>query len=387
MKITFRKRSMDRALQVVRFAAVDGDDKLEGHYKFEYDGSVVRIYSQDGIRLSAEAPLLEAAVEESGEEPKRAFTVPAWRLNQWVAAVSNGDEEMSLDFNGSVVQAKSKRGSGCFGSLDPAQFPEWSQTFAQAKVVVKVSAAKLATILSHSRQFTTELETHYPTVFAVAATPRGVMAVDEGSKLSVIFCQDLTGSSFRIAVKDISTVISFLSSKGLDVVELRESDSRLFLVRDDGAFIGVTRWHHEFPEKRLSDDHINPPNISASSFTFKTADLLSAIKVLSAFAQKNDSNVFVVYSGENVSIRVASGSGGSSYDEQLIPIARQNGMSQLDPDKFKKIRFPKKMLEVIAGLKGHDEMTMNVIFGKNKDGVVIDHVVNGDSFRSILFSQ
>lgn len=381
MKIVVQKRSLERALHVVRLAAVGNDEsKMESHYMFKYGAGELRVYGQDGVRLAAEAPVADATVDgEDGES----FTVPAWRLNQWVNAITDGDEVLTLSFTSGVVSASSKRGSGRFGSLDPSLFPAWDATYKTSVETGVVSTARLSALLAHLRHFTFDQEQHKPKYTCIGSSERGFGASDTQNVIARVSCDVLQKATLNIFFKDVSQILGFLSVKGVGEVTIRESEDRQFFVRNDGAFLSVNKWPHPFPSSTVLKDEVIHPKIEAS-FSISTADLVTGIKILSAFAKKDDPLVSIVYCDDHVSIRMMSGSGSSSYDEHRIPVVAQEGMEKVPTDRRESCRLIRKYLEQVSSLKGHETMKLNMIFGEKSSGVEILTHVEGDEYQTFL---
>jgi hypothetical protein len=301
MKIEIPKQELEAALSVVNFG-VGSSGALSGlttHYVFRYlpEQSLVEILANNG-RVAAAMPI-RANVSSVGDATS--FTVEAWRLNKWVAAVE--PSVLSLEFKDNIVVATSPKGSVKFQSLDPSGFPYWDEMYKSSEPTMTISAKQLQGALSHSKQFLSDRDTTRPN-FTVTEIRNGSMLATDIGALSMISCPEFKGSSLRINRKDVPKVISFLSSCGDLGIEVREHTKCAFLVREDTGLLSVGRPRHEFPDFELDKKPYDP-----FWWEFKTEDLRSGINTLISSAAKEDTRVTFNRVGDQVFLSMASANG------------------------------------------------------------------------------
>lgn len=313
MKIEVAKRDLEAALQVVSIGASSTGSDLTTHFVFRAKDGNVEVLSNNG-RLGASAPFI-AKVEDEGS-----FTVESWRLNKWIAAVQ--DAALVLESGDKTIVATSPKGSVKFQSLDPASFPYWDDQFSETEGGIKITAKRFHVALSHAKLFISDKDTTTPKLAvteiinnSLQSTDRGALAVvtlrqgqtstsEDGTETKT-YEPEMKGSNLRIHGKDLSQVLSFLSTCGDEAVELREHDRCLFLIREDGAVLNVGRPRHSFPELGLDDQEGGDPHW----WEVKTSDLKSGILTLVASAAREDRRMNFNFNDGMVSMQMAASSG------------------------------------------------------------------------------
>lgn len=314
MKIEVAKRDLESALQVVAIGAASTGSDLTTHFVFRAKEGKVEVLSNNG-RLGASAPFI-ATVEDEGS-----FTVESWRLNKWVTAVQDGVLTLEDKEDKSIV-ATGPKGSVKFSSLDPGSFPYWDDQFSETEEGIRIEAKRVHAALSHVKMFISDKETTTPQLAvtevvgaSLQATDKGALAVttlrrastrtdDEGNEVKE-YKPELKGSNLRIHGKDLSHVLSFLSTCGDEAVELREHDRCLFLIREDGALLNVGRPRHAFPELDLEDQLAKDPHW----WEVKTSDLKSGILTLVASAAREERRMQLNFVHGEVTMQMAAASG------------------------------------------------------------------------------
>lgn len=392
MKIKIKKRALETALHVATIAVASGEDsKLESHYLFRHEVATNKTYilSQDKRRLLAQVPITDVEVSNIADNVEYdAFTVPGWRLRQWLTATESGDADLTLTSNGGVTKATSKRGSGTWGSLNPKDFPYWDSTFTAAKVITKISAQHLSHILSYLKNFVSDQDRN-PSLLAAEAKD-GVFFATNSILVGRVAVQALAKSAMRIHGKDIPSVLSFLGLIGDAEVEVREHERCLYLVRDDGAVLGVSRWVDEFPT--IAGLPVDPTTPLKSYFTVNTAELLAAIKFLSVFAKKEDVRLrFKVVDPDPATtsqgvlqISMQSGSGSGTEDIQEVPCIASGGMQDIRDAGHEDFILSKGYVETIANAFGDDTITFRVELAKRHGYVYFHNERDTDNYFSLL---
>jgi len=315
MKIEVAKRDLEAALQVVSISAASTGSDLTTHFVFRTNEDTVEVLSNNG-RLGASAPFI-ARIEGEGS-----FTIESWRLNKWIAAVE--DAALTLEHKDNAVIATAPKGSVKFQSLDPSTFPYWDDQYGETEEGIKIAAKRFHAALSHAKMFISDKDTTNPTLAvteipeesaALQATDKGALAVvtlqrattttnEEGEEVTT-YTPEMTASNLRIHGKDLSQVLSFLSTCGDEGVELREHDRALFLLREDGSILNIGRPRHAFPELGLDDQSEKDPHW----WTLKTQDIKSAIGALAASAPREERRIRFTAADNMVAMRMASASG------------------------------------------------------------------------------
>jgi len=357
MKIEVAKRDLETALQVVSIGAASTGSDLTTHFVFRTKEDTVEVLSNNG-RLGASAPFI-ARVEGGGS-----FTVESWRLNKWVAAVEDAALTLEHDDANKTVVATSPKGSVKFQSLDPSAFPYWDDQFGETEEGIKIAAKRFQAALSHVKMFISDKDTTNPTLAVTEIINNSLQATDKGALAVVTLQRDATttneegeettkyvpemeGSNLRIHGKDLSQVLSFLSTCGDEPVELREHERCLFLIREDGSVLNIGRPRHAFPELGLDDQNQNDPHW----WTLKTQDLKSAIGTLAASAPREERRITFNFADNMVSMRMTSASGSKNL-LHLEPL--DNGSSkdanEMPEDGFE-IAYP-YLLSLLSQHKG-----------------------------------
>ena len=391
MKIEVAKRDLEAALQVVSIAAASSGSDLTTHFVFRAKDGNVEVLSNNG-RLGASAPFI-AKVDEDGS-----FTVESWRLNKWIAAVQ--DAALEIEKDDKVIRATSPKGSVKFSSLDPASFPFWDDQFDETDEGVKITAKRFHAALSHSKMFISDKDTTTPKLAVTEITNTRLQSTDRGALAVVTLRQSKTetdgdgnetktyepemkDSNLRIHGKDLSQVLSFLSTCGDEAVEIREHDRCLFSMREDGSVLNVGRPRHSFPELGLDDQEGDP-----HSWEVRTSDLKSGILALVASAAREDRKINFSFKDGMVLMCMKSSSGSTNtLHMEALSHSTQDGANDMPEDGFD-VAYP-YLLSVLSQHKG-DTITFGLNpqvddKGKHRGGWTRFREVRGDDdFLTLL---
>jgi DNA polymerase III sliding clamp (beta) subunit (PCNA family) len=302
MKIEVAKPDLEAALSVVAVAtASSGSDgrNLSGHYVFRYTAKTdtVEVFGSNIRSLGCSMPL--AGCQCTAEEDV-AGTVEAWRLSKWLSAVQ--DAVLTLEWSDGRVRATGPKGSVSFSSLDPEEFPFWDSTLEASGESVLINAKRLHSALSHTRLFISDKETTTPKLAVTEMKDGSLRSTDKGA-LAVVSLQGLEKSTIRIHGKNLGQVLNFVGSCDDESIGIREHEKSLFLVREDGGVMTISRPNHAFPDVPF------PPNEDPHRFTLRADDLKSAIGALAASASKEDTRITVRLNGDMVHLSMTSHSG------------------------------------------------------------------------------
>ena len=321
---------------------------------------------------------MAGAVVEDGVDGQ-AFTAPAWRVREWLAAIGNNDEEISLVHEKGATKALSKRGSGKFGSLDPKGFPIVDDTLRDAVDVGSMDATRLTGVLSYARQFVSDQETRHPPLVAVECR-EGILNATDSVGVVMVSSPILAKSGLRVHGKDVTQLLSFLSLKGSEEISLLEHPSLLVVRRADNHFIGIAKWIHEFPKLKIKKDE--PPRCW---FSVPTADLTVAIKYLGAFAKKDDNNLHIRFDDGQVFLSVDSASGDEERAEQPIPCVEHDGMNLLAEDGYSEFMVSKRYVNILAAAATEGApLRFGINWVKNNGYITVTRESNGDEFFTLV---
>jgi hypothetical protein len=318
-------------------------------------------------------------------------------LNRWIAAVQ--DAALSLEVKDGTVIATSPKGAVQFQSLDPGAFPYWDDQLSETEEGTKVEAKRLHAALSHTKMFISDKDTTTPKLAVTEVLHDSLQSTDKGAFAAVTLREaktvtdasgqeskeyrpTLKGSNLRIHGKDISSVLSFLSTCGEDAVEIREHDRCLFLIREDGSLLNVGRPRHAFPD--LEIESTEPPHW----WELKTSDVKSAILTLAASAAREDHRITCNFVEDMVTMQMSS-SAGAKNTLHLEPL--QHGSNEDGnplPGGGFEISYP-YLLKLLSQYKG-DSLTFDLYpqmddSGKHRGGWTRIREVRGDDeFLTIL---
>lgn len=301
MKIEVAKPDLEAALQVASIGAASSGSDLTTHFVFRHreESNTVEVLSNNN-RIGCSMPIQAAKVTRSDDHS--AFTVESWRLNKWISAIE--DCVVTLEFKEGIVKATSPKGSVKFQSLDPEHFSYWDETLGEVEKSSTISAKRLQSALGHVKMFISDKDTTQPKLAATELRNSALQATDKGA-LAVAVIKDLSESRLRIHGKDLSQVMSFLGQSGEEVVELKEHDRCLFIVRHDGGVLSVGRPPQPFPDISI-DMGENDPHY----WNLDKDEMVSAINSLVASASREDTRINFNMKKEGiVSLTMTSASG------------------------------------------------------------------------------
>lgn len=312
MKIEVAKKDLEDAIQVVKIGtgAASAGNELMGHFVFRYHEGEMQVLAHNN-RLSIMMPIQGCTVTDTDEHA--AFTVESWRLNKWLSAVDAASPHpITLEYSDSTVTAKSSRGSVKFQSMDASTYPYGDKSFAETSKGVEIKAKRLHAALSHARQFISDKETTSPKLASTEILKGSLQATDKGA-LAVVTIKELEDSKIRIHGKDLGQVLAFIATCGDEMIELREHDRCLFLLRaTGGGILSVGRPHHPFPEITLDKKPDDP-----YSWTMKVDDVKAAITALEAAAAKDDHRVNFSLEGGMVIMSVSTAMTGERSSQHI----------------------------------------------------------------------
>lgn len=322
MKLSVAKPDLEAALSVAAIAVGSGSD-ISSHYLFRLVGGKVSVLTYD-MRLFSSSPMVATADGKEGE----AFTVEAWRLNQWVAGIPDGVVNFTAD-GGGDVHVSSGRSKVRFRSLDPAKFPYWDGLIQAAKEVGVANPESLSRALSLARWFVSADDTSKPEICQIEAK-NGVLWSTDRRALSAVELPTLPGLNIRIPGKDVGSIVKFLSEKNTreDSVTIKEAERPLeagggacaLFERPDGSYVGVTKPTSSFPV--LNADRNAE---SDCTMTLDRAEFSSAVDVLSAGAPKNHGSVSFLCDNQTSTVTLSMPCEAGGSDEFPLLLAKVTG--------------------------------------------------------------
>jgi hypothetical protein len=326
MKIEVAKSDLEVALSVASIAAAAGGTDLTSHYLFRIQEGKAEVLSCDG-RIFARSPLVATVDGEDGQ----AFTVEAWRMDKWVAAVPDGVVSLSSDASGDV-HAQAGRSKTRLRSLDPSKFPFWDNILKLAKNVGSISPKSLAHALGLSKGFVSAEDTAKPELCQVEAI-KGVLWATDRRALSAVEVTALPELSIRIPGKEVPAVVRFLNDKHTQEndVTIKEAERAFedgggafaLFERADGSYVGVNRPTSKFPTLNVDKDAVGDAQLDLDRAEFE-----SAVSVLLAGAPKGHESITFSYDEKTstVSISMPCEAGGTDiYPLTLAKVTDKNG--------------------------------------------------------------
>jgi len=351
MKITVAKPDLEAALSVARLTTGSSTD-LSAHYLFRVKEGRAEVLSFDLRTFSCASFVANA--DEDGQ-----FTVEAWRLDKWVASVSNGVLEFSTAKKGEVV-AKGGRSRVRFRSLDANRFPFWDELIPNSTSHGKVRANNLVRAFSACRPYISDDDTVKPEMCQIEGISGTLYATDR-TGLIMVDLRALPDINLRIPGKDLPSVVKFLSSKDVrnDEVEVktfeRSSDGRggrsILFIRGDGAYVGVAEPF--IPLNKIKMDRDAP---ATAVLNLNWEEFSAGMAVLLAGAPKSWSAVTFIYDHEKeqVSLRLPCEAGGfSEYPLQSASVEDDQNLK--DP-----ICIRTRYLQGIQSLAGSNDLRLRI---------------------------
>lgn len=278
MKIEVAKSDLDKAVSVVALVPSGKGADLATHFLFRHRDDLTEILAYNG-HLGASMPLVcNASVFE--DEETAAFTIEAWRLQQWIRAAD--DAALTLESKDATVTATAPSGSVKFRSLDPSGFPFWDKQLSNAKKTMEIDAKRFEAALKHAKEFVFQGDTSKPEM-AVTEIRDGILWSTDQAALSMVTLEEFAKASLRLAGKDIAPVLSFLGNSGDETVTFWEHKKSMFIRREDGAVLTVGRPTTPFLELEDIEDVED-----AHWWSVGTDELNRAIQQLVASAARED---------------------------------------------------------------------------------------------------
>jgi hypothetical protein len=325
MKIEVAKQDLEVALSVASIATAAGTD-LSAHYLFRLSQGKAEVLSCDG-RIFARSPLVATVDGDEGA----AFTLEAWRMDKWIAAIPDGVVVLSADGSGDV-QAQAGRSKTRLRSLDPSKFPYWDNILKLAKSVGTISPKSLSHALGLSKGFVSVEDTAKPELCQVEAI-KGVIWATDRRALSAAEITALPDLGIRIPGKEVPAVIRFLNDKHTQEndVTIKEAERAFedgggaFAVfeRADGSYVGVNRPTSKFPTLNMDKDAVGDAQLDLDRAEFE-----SAVAVLLAGAPKGHEAVTFSYDEKTLTVSISmpcEAGGTDTYPLTLAKVTEKNG--------------------------------------------------------------
>lgn len=383
MKITATKKDLVAALQIASLGVASGEDSdIRTHLLLRYLNGKLQMLSNNGSRITASAVVVNAKV--TGAKDGDAFTVPSWRFEKFVALVKGDDDEITLDNADGITKATSKRGTGKWASLDPETFRYTDKTLAESKLIATVNMEGLAKILLYNKNFVSDQENKSPNL-VMTECRNGVFWATDSMCISLVENPEFAQSTLRIHGKDIGTITPFLSTKGVDQVEVLEHANVVFFRHPNAVegTVGVGRWVHEFPSMKIDRDE--KPKCW---FTVSAESLKEALEFFGAFAQKDDTQVrFRFEKPGEVIVSMASGSGASEDDDQVLPFIESEKMSDFTDAGFNGFSLTKTAVGFLADTfigEKEKQVRFGVTWVKKNGYVTVRHTKDKNDYFTLL---
>jgi DNA polymerase III sliding clamp (beta) subunit (PCNA family) len=241
------------------------------------------------------------------------FTVEAKRIQMLLDSVGT-NQVMELSVSDAEVVIRTSHGKIPFSSLDSSLFPFWDDVLVGAKVTAKIPADRLHAAFTHTKQFIYDQEAKAPQL-CVAEFRDGVLHSTDQMAVSLVKVPGMEQVSFRVYVKDLPNVLSFLATAKGEDVEILESDRASFIRKVDGAVFGESVFKHVFPT-------INPNwDMTEDQVWELDKDLLvTRIKTLQAGARSDEPRVRFQRNDKEIVLAMTSQSG-KPMSSQPIPLS------------------------------------------------------------------
>jgi len=368
MKITVSKESLENAINTVNSAVEDSAEDIHSHFLFRVRDGKGDVLASNGTRVFASASV------DCEAEDDIIFSVGAWRMRQLMK--STKDENITFLVDGSTVTVAMTQGEVTYSSLDPSGFPFWDQQFENAVPIGKIEGSRLHDALSYTKNFISDRENQMPALAAMEAREGSLWATDQVA-VSLVTVKGLDESKLSIHRNDVGKVMSFLSSKGSEQVEVREHERCTLFVRDDGGVLGVTRWQYPFPVLKLQKD--SPVKCE---FEVNGDELKRLISFLISAAKKNDPKVTFKYDRTAAKIVLEMDSAfAGKVGRTSMGIVSSKGMDEFPEDGFA-LNFT--YITKIMSQFSEDTLTFGVSW-TNKNGYVrFRHDHNGDDYLTVV---
>lgn len=350
MKIA--KQDLDSALKVVSLALAKRGNGIDSHYVFRIDeeGNAA-VFAQNGQML-ASFPLQC----EVSEYPS-AFTVEGWRIQKWLQVVDDG--VLSFSLKDGIVHAKAKEGEVRWSSFDPASFPFWDQSLADAEEEASVSVEALRDVLLHVKDFIHSGDNAVPQ-FAVTEVFDTSLRASDMIAFAMADAPFLNGSKLRLHHQQVPAVISYLNALGSGDVAIRVNNGVRYFVGPDGSVLGTSIPVDGFPDATI--DKNEQPHVK---FVVRSKDLLKVLSILSTSAVPNNKKVFFGWDKDRERLEVSVESDAGSFDS--LPIA---AVSIDNPDKFPESGFGLSIphLQIVLEKYPSEEVPFDVIRKNSPNG-------------------
>ena len=322
MNIEVAKSDLEAALKVVSTTVGSGAD-LSSHFLFRFHDGQTEVLSFD-MRVFSRSPFTSNCVEGGDGD---AFTVEAWRLDNWISSVGDGVLTLASDEKGEVV-AKGPRSRIKLRSLDPSRFPFWDGLLSNATSMGEISPAVLHRAISLSKTFVSTDDTNRPELCQIESNEGMVQATNRRA-VSSVKVRDLPGLSLRIPGKDLTTVLKFLSDKTTleSDVEVQEGSregtagAAVIFSRPDGSYVGVSRPTVPMPKLPIDVDE------RTMSLSLNVDEFMGAVDVLLSSAPKGHETVTFASKDGALVVSMPSDAGGE--DEYPLITSTESGLGDI----------------------------------------------------------
>jgi hypothetical protein len=207
----------------------------------------------------------------------------------------------------------------------------------------------------------------------------GLFHATDSVGVTLVTVPGLAKSKMRVHGKDIPSVQAFLATAKNAEISVLEHERMLFLQRDDGGYLGITRWISEFPALRL-----NRTEDPKCSFTLKAADLMHGMKMLAAFAAMDDQAIHFKVDGEDAVLSVVSASGSGNRSERRVKCVARANTEQLANDGYDGFVLARRYIETIASLLGDKDVVFGINWTKKNGYVRFETEKDGIDYLSVV---
>lgn len=325
MKFSVASRDLKDALLLVTPAMSSSTD-LTGHYLFRKakgDGRI-EVLSAHG-RLGAGCSFV-ADIQEEGVS----FTVMGPAFRELVKLMAD-DVVLELVFDPETKKTKLYEVGGesdhsTFLSLNPEHFPYWDSVMGASKKVATVETARLIQALNCAKVFASQDEN---SSMCVTEVRDGILMATNKMAAAMITVPGMEESNLRVHVKDLPSVVNFLTNVG-DEIHLLEHDRCFFFQRGDGAFFGASRFRAPFPKLG------RPGDMEQEWWEFPRERAALALRKLRSNSPKEGIRLKVTrpLDGDPIKLQQSNHAGGLDIQNiQTTDVGRGDGFEDL-PDGF-----------------------------------------------------
>lgn len=319
MRIKFKKKDLQKALDMASISLASNGKDISSHYLFRVYNNLVEVLTYSG-RIFSSTPL-SCEVENSIDHNQ--FTVEAKRLKMWLSSV-NEEDSLSLDFNGTHVKASSPKGSGKYQTQDATLFPFWDHMLVDSKETCTLEASRLHSALSYAKFFVSDQEARSPNL-CVTEFKGGFLYASDQVSVCLVKLPGTNGSNLRVHGKDIPGVLGFLSCFSGEVTVL-EHERAAFIKSPDGHIFGISRFSANFPDLKIALD-----SVDAQTWSFSKSDFTTGVQFLSSCANWEDTRLTVASSPADSKVILSMKSSAGDMVEYSVPLSSFGVTEGADP--------------------------------------------------------